>query len=190
MAFAQVGIVGFDGQIELEALRLFGLPEAAPAVLYVCPSVPVGTREFQAEVSWDMPSLASGATSLTDVTVTRLPHGPASSTLAAGSRPRCSRVARHRRDGVRGSRHNSLSGAGTAAVFLTIGALPASGSPASPYCRWGRWCSASDNWSWAESRAQAARRPRQASAPAPSIACTISATVQKAGYSQPPPLEV
>jgi hypothetical protein len=70
VAFAQVGIVGFDGQIELEALRLFGLPEAAPAVLYACPSVPVGTREFQAEVSWDLPSLASGATALTDVTVT------------------------------------------------------------------------------------------------------------------------
>jgi len=62
-------IVAFDGQIELEALRLFGLPEAAPAVLYACPSVPVGTREFQAEVSWDLPSLASGATALTDVTV-------------------------------------------------------------------------------------------------------------------------
>ena len=69
MAFAQVGIVGFDGQIELEALRLFGPPEAAPAVLYACPSVPVGTREFQAEVSWDLPSLASGATAPTDVTV-------------------------------------------------------------------------------------------------------------------------
>ncbi|MFO0158309.1 MAG: hypothetical protein ACK530_02155 [Alphaproteobacteria bacterium] len=69
VAFAQVGIVGFDGQIELEALRLFGLPEAAPAVLYACPAVPIGTREFQAEVSWDLPSLASGATALTDVTV-------------------------------------------------------------------------------------------------------------------------
>lgn len=34
VAFAQVGIMGFDGQIEFEALRLFGLPEAAPAVLY------------------------------------------------------------------------------------------------------------------------------------------------------------
>ncbi len=39
VAFAQGRIVGFDGQIELEALRLFGLPEAAPAVLYACPSV-------------------------------------------------------------------------------------------------------------------------------------------------------
>jgi hypothetical protein len=33
VAFAQVGIVGFDGQIELEALRLFGLPrDARPSV--------------------------------------------------------------------------------------------------------------------------------------------------------------
>ena len=37
VAFAQVGIAGFDGQIELEALRLFGLPEAAPAVLNEMP---------------------------------------------------------------------------------------------------------------------------------------------------------
>ena len=28
VAFAQLGIVGLDGQIELEALRLYGLPEA------------------------------------------------------------------------------------------------------------------------------------------------------------------
>ena len=33
VAFAQIGIVGLDGQIELEALRLYGLPEAAPAPL-------------------------------------------------------------------------------------------------------------------------------------------------------------
>jgi hypothetical protein len=33
VAYAQIGIVGFDGQIELEALRLYGLPEAAPALL-------------------------------------------------------------------------------------------------------------------------------------------------------------
>ena len=71
MALAGIGIVGFDGQIELEALRLFGLPEAAPAVLYASPAVPIGLREFAAEVSSDEPSLASGATSLIDVTVTR-----------------------------------------------------------------------------------------------------------------------
>ena len=69
VAFAQVGIVGSDGQIELKALRLLGLLEAAPAVLYACPAVPVGTREFQAEVAWDLPSMATGAMALTDVTV-------------------------------------------------------------------------------------------------------------------------
>ena len=53
----------------LQSLRLFGLPEAAPAVVYACPLVPVGTREFHAEVSWDLPSLAPGATALIDVTV-------------------------------------------------------------------------------------------------------------------------
>jgi hypothetical protein len=37
VAFAQVGIVGLDGQIELEALRLYGLPEAAPALLCASP---------------------------------------------------------------------------------------------------------------------------------------------------------
>jgi hypothetical protein len=33
VAYAQVGVVGFDGPIDLQALRLYGLPEATPAVL-------------------------------------------------------------------------------------------------------------------------------------------------------------
>ena len=69
VAFAQIGIVGFDGQIEFEALRLFGLPEAAPAVLYACPSVPIGTRSLALETTWDLPSLTAGATANIDVTV-------------------------------------------------------------------------------------------------------------------------
>ena len=48
MAFAQIGVVGLDGQIELEALRLYGLPEAAPALLCGTPTLPVGQREFAA----------------------------------------------------------------------------------------------------------------------------------------------
>ena len=69
MAFAQVGIVAFDGQIEIEALRLFGLPEAASAVLYACPSVPIGTRSLALETTWDLLSLTAGATANIDVNV-------------------------------------------------------------------------------------------------------------------------
>ena len=43
VAFAQIGIVGLDGQIELEALRLYGLPEAAPALLCGTPTLPSGS---------------------------------------------------------------------------------------------------------------------------------------------------
>jgi hypothetical protein len=71
---AQLGIVGFDGPVEVQALRLYALAEAAPPVLNGTPllSGPVfgaGRREFAAEVSWDLPSLATGATALIDVTV-------------------------------------------------------------------------------------------------------------------------
>jgi hypothetical protein len=74
VAWAQLGILGFDGPVEVQALRIYGLPEAAPPVLNGTPllSGPVfgsGRREFAAEVSWDLPSLAPGATSLIDVTV-------------------------------------------------------------------------------------------------------------------------
>lgn len=70
VAFARVGIVGFDGLIDLQSLRHYGLPEAAPAVLNGTPPLPQsGQREFAAEVYWDLPSLAQGATSLLDVMV-------------------------------------------------------------------------------------------------------------------------
>jgi len=63
-------LIGFDGPIDLQSLRLYGLPEAAPAVPNGTPSLPQpGQREFAAEVSWDLPSLASGATSLINVRV-------------------------------------------------------------------------------------------------------------------------
>ena len=75
VAFAQIGIVGLDGAIELEALRLFGLPETAPGLLCGTPTLPVGQREFAAEISLDLPSLASGATHLVDVTVTGARQG-------------------------------------------------------------------------------------------------------------------
>jgi len=70
VSYAQVGVIGFDGPIDLQSLRLYGLPEAAPAVLNGTPLLPQsGQREFAAEVSWDLPSLAPGATALIDITV-------------------------------------------------------------------------------------------------------------------------
>ena len=87
VAFAQIGVVGFDGQIELEALRLYGLPEGAPALLCGTPALPVGQREFAAEVAWDLPSLAPGETSLLDVTVAGVRQGDiADAALASSTR--------------------------------------------------------------------------------------------------------
>ena len=69
VAFAQIGIIGFDGQIEVEALRLYGLPEDAPAILSGCPALPAGGRTLMFSASWDLPSMPPGATSNADVTV-------------------------------------------------------------------------------------------------------------------------
>ena len=75
VAFAQIGVVGLDGQIELEALRLYGLPEEAPALLCRPPTMPVGQREFAVETPLDLPSLAAGAAHFVDVTVTGARQG-------------------------------------------------------------------------------------------------------------------
>ncbi len=67
VAYAQLGVIGFDGPIDLQSLRLYKLPEAAPAVLNGTPLLTgalfgSGRREFAAEVSGDLPSLAPGPT--------------------------------------------------------------------------------------------------------------------------------
>jgi len=64
-------------------MRLYGLPEDAPALLCGTPALPVGQREFAAEVAWDLPSLAPGATNLLDVTITGSRQGD----LAHAARP-------------------------------------------------------------------------------------------------------
>ncbi|WP_333669538.1 hypothetical protein [Elioraea tepidiphila] len=68
IAFAQIGIVGFDGQIELEALRLYGLPDAAPAVL-AGPTHGWGRREIPFSAAYDPPSLGAGASHQTNIAV-------------------------------------------------------------------------------------------------------------------------
>ena len=87
VAFAQIGIVGLDGAIELEVLRLFGLPETAPGLLCGTPTLPVGQWEFAAEISLDLPNLAGGATHLVDVTVAGARQGDrAEASLASSTR--------------------------------------------------------------------------------------------------------
>ena len=87
VAFAQAGVVGLDGQIELEALRLYGLPEAAPALLCGTPTLPVGQREFAAETTLDLPNLAAGTVHLVDVTVPGARQGDrAEASLASSTR--------------------------------------------------------------------------------------------------------
>jgi hypothetical protein len=48
VAYAQVVVIGFDGPIDLQALRLYGLPEAAPAVLNGTPLLTGGKRGDEA----------------------------------------------------------------------------------------------------------------------------------------------
>ena len=86
VAYAQVGVIGFDGPIDLQSLRLYGLPEAAPAVLNGTPLLPQSEqREFAAEVSLDLPSLAPGATSLIDITMTGARAGDLATALLVSS---------------------------------------------------------------------------------------------------------
>jgi hypothetical protein len=63
------------------------LPEHAPALLCGTPALPVGQREFAAEVAWDLPNLVPGITSLRDVTVTGCRQGDlADAALASSTR--------------------------------------------------------------------------------------------------------
>jgi hypothetical protein len=87
VAFAQIGVVGLDGQIELEALRLYGLPEAGPALLCGTPTLPVGQREFVVETSLDLPSLAAGAVHPIDLAAPGARQGDrAEASLASSTR--------------------------------------------------------------------------------------------------------
>lgn len=69
VAFAQIGIVGFDGQVELEALRLYGCWRMRYRSSMAAPPLPAGTRHIAVETSWDLPSLAPGVTANVDVIV-------------------------------------------------------------------------------------------------------------------------
>lgn len=68
VAYAQIGIVGFDGAIEIESLRLYGLPEATPAVL-AGPTHGWGRREIPFRFDYDPPNINAGATVQVNITV-------------------------------------------------------------------------------------------------------------------------
>jgi hypothetical protein len=74
-AFAQIGIIGFDVQIEVEALRLYGLPEDAPVVLCGCSALPAGGRTLMFSASWELPSMTPNAATNMDVTLPGLRRG-------------------------------------------------------------------------------------------------------------------
>jgi hypothetical protein len=139
VAFAQIGVVGLDGQIELEALRLFGLPESAPTQLCGTPTLPVGQREFAAETTPDLPNLAAGAVHLVDVAVPGArPGDRADASLASATRfieldafawtTEAVRVLAQRLGlDLRPRRRHVVSGGHEAADPVNVGAVPSRG---------------------------------------------------------------
>jgi hypothetical protein len=83
-----VGMIGFDDAIELEAQRLYGLPQVAPGILNGTPTLQeLGPRNQAAEESWNIPSLVARTSSLRDNTVAGTgPVDVASAALATSSR--------------------------------------------------------------------------------------------------------
>ncbi len=64
---AIIGVARIGTDYEVRAMRLSCDPSHAPAVLYGTPEVPVGTREIKADLAWDPPSVAAGATAQLNV---------------------------------------------------------------------------------------------------------------------------
>lgn len=70
VATAIIGICRIDTDYEARALRLYCEPRHAPALLYGVPAFPHGSREIVAEMAWDPPGIAAGATQQVNITVT------------------------------------------------------------------------------------------------------------------------
>ena len=89
-------MIGFVGPIDVQSLRLYGLPEAVFALLCGMPAWPVGQRESATQVAWDLPSLASGATSLLDVTVSGVRQAATAASIILVRGERLKGLARYR----------------------------------------------------------------------------------------------
>ncbi|MBI0536042.1 hydrolase [Roseomonas sp. KE2513] len=64
---AIIGVARIDTDYEVRSLRLACDPSQSPAVLYGTPELPHGVRELKAEMSWDPPALAAGASAQLNV---------------------------------------------------------------------------------------------------------------------------
>jgi len=64
---AIIGVARVGTDYEVRSLRLACDPSQSPAVLYGTPELPHGVREIRAEMAWDPPSIAAGATAQLNV---------------------------------------------------------------------------------------------------------------------------
>ena len=69
VAYAIIGVARLSADYEVRAMRLACDPAQAPAVLYGLPDLPHGARELKAEVAWDPPSVAAGASAQVNVSL-------------------------------------------------------------------------------------------------------------------------
>jgi hypothetical protein len=69
VAAAIIGVARIGSDYEVRAMRLNCDPSQSPSLLYGLPDLPHGARELRAEVPWDPPSVAAGASAQINVTV-------------------------------------------------------------------------------------------------------------------------
>jgi hypothetical protein len=67
VAYAFIGVARIGRDYEVRALRLACDPAFSPPLLYGLPGLPHGTRELVAELAWDPPSIAAGASAQVSV---------------------------------------------------------------------------------------------------------------------------
>jgi hypothetical protein len=69
VAAAIIGVARIGSDYEVRAMRLNCDPSQSPSLLYGLPDLPHGARELRAEVPWDPPSVAAGASAQINVSV-------------------------------------------------------------------------------------------------------------------------
>ena len=62
VAYAIIGVARIGTDYEVRAMRLLCDPAVSPPLLYGLPDLRHGARELRAELAWDPPSIAAGAT--------------------------------------------------------------------------------------------------------------------------------